>query len=430
MMSAEPTKRRGVAWQLAVGTVGLSVTLGGGVLGAGAAAAETVWTGPAIEDAFSCGGDVFLTFSPDARDAAEDVTYWVRTAPGTPQTGGESSTGDSGTGDSGTGTEGTGGSGTEGTGTEGTGTTGTEGTGTGTTGTEGTGTGTVSSPAIAGAEAPDVWTQLQVEQDGDYLVALVDGLAVDSYYNFSIQARVGTEQSEPGAVDLVLVEDTACPITGDTGGETGGNTGGNTGGETGGNTGGETGGNTGGNTGTEAPVVVPPATTVPDNGGTPRMNVPVVPATVPDAPLTLTTDKGQITTVAPGEKVTIIGDGFKPGSTATIIIYSEPQVLETVLVGPDGSFRVEIEVPAGLPAGQHSLVASGIAPDGSERFIRMNVTVDADGTATIDGNGDGVDDTLAYTGAEPLVPALLGAGALVGGGALLFVSRRRRAAQV
>src|SRR3712207_1037430 len=82
-MRAEPTKRRSVAWQLAVGTVGLSVTLGGGVLGAGTAAAETVWTGPAIEDAFSCGGDVFLTFNPDARDAAQDVTYWVRTAPGT-----------------------------------------------------------------------------------------------------------------------------------------------------------------------------------------------------------------------------------------------------------------------------------------------------------------------------------------------------------
>jgi LPXTG-motif cell wall-anchored protein len=179
------------------------------------------------------------------------------------------------------------------------------------------------------------------------------------------------------------------------------------------------------------PVVTPPVTPAPDAGEQPQdQRVPNVPATVPDAPLTLTTDKGQISTVAPGEKITIIGDGFKPGTNVSVIVYSEPQVLGTTLVGPDGSFRFEVTVPAGLPAGQHSLVASGIAPDGSERFIRMNVTVDADGTATIDGNGDGVDDTLAYTGAEPLVPALLGAGALVGGGALLFVSRRRRAAQV
>jgi LPXTG-motif cell wall-anchored protein len=175
------------------------------------------------------------------------------------------------------------------------------------------------------------------------------------------------------------------------------------------------------------PVVTPPVTPAPDAGD---QDVPVVPATVPDAPLTLTTDKGQITAVAPGEKITIIGDGFKPGTNVSVIVYSEPQVLGTTLVGPDGTFRFEVTVPAGLPAGEHSLVASGIAPDGSERFIRMNVTVDADGTATIDGNGDGVDDTLAYTGAEPLVPALLGAGALVGGGALLLVSRRRRTAQV
>jgi len=74
-------------------------------------------------------------------------------------------------------------------------------------------------------------------------------------------------------------------------------------------------------------------------------------------------------------------------------------------------------------------VASGVAPDGTERFLRVNVTVDAAGVATVDGDGDGK-DSLAYTGSEPLVPALLGIGALVGGGALLFVSRRRRTVQV
>jgi LPXTG-motif cell wall-anchored protein len=179
------------------------------------------------------------------------------------------------------------------------------------------------------------------------------------------------------------------------------------------------------------PVVTPPVTPAPD-ADRPRVeNVPTVPTTVPaDAPLSLKTDKAGQTTAAPGEKITVLGTGFMPNSNATVIIYSEPRVLGTVTTDENGSFRLEVVIPADLPAGEHSLVASGIAPDGSERFIRMNVTVDADGNATIDGNGDEVDDTLAYTGAEPLVPALLGAGALVGGGALLFVSRRRRTAQV
>jgi LPXTG-motif cell wall-anchored protein len=156
---------------------------------------------------------------------------------------------------------------------------------------------------------------------------------------------------------------------------------------------------------------------------------PVVPSVVPDAPLTLTTDKGTITKAAPGEKITVVGSGFLPFSEATVIIYSTPQVLGTVVTDATGSFSVQVQVPAGLAAGRHSLVASGVAPDGTERFLRMNVTVDAAGVATVDGDGDGK-DSLAYTGSEPLVPALLGIGALVGGGALLFVSRRRRTVQV
>src|SRR3712207_9240004 len=39
-MTAQPTKRRGVAWALAAGAVGLSVGLGGGVLLPGLALAE------------------------------------------------------------------------------------------------------------------------------------------------------------------------------------------------------------------------------------------------------------------------------------------------------------------------------------------------------------------------------------------------------
>ncbi|WP_194290410.1 fibronectin type III domain-containing protein [Modestobacter roseus] len=151
---------------------------------------------------------------------------------------------------------------------------------------------------------------------------------------------------------------------------------------------------------------------------------PVVPAAVPSAPLTLTTDKGQISSTTPGAKLTVIGTGFLPFSTATIVIYSEPQVLGTVTTDADGNFSREVEVPATLAAGQHSLVASGTAPDGTERFMRMDVTVAA-ATGAVPAAAEG---GLAYTGASVLVPAGVGLAALIGGTVLLLVSRRRRTA--
>jgi LPXTG-motif cell wall-anchored protein len=142
---------------------------------------------------------------------------------------------------------------------------------------------------------------------------------------------------------------------------------------------------------------------------------PVVPATVPATPLTLTTDRGPITKATAGQEITVIGTGFLPFSTATVVIYSTPQVLGSVVTDAAGAFRTTVTVPSTLEAGQHSLVASGIAPDGSERLMRLDVTVTAAGAQ------------LASTGASPLVPALAGAAALLAGTAMLVVSRRRRA---
>jgi hypothetical protein len=158
---------------------------------------------------------------------------------------------------------------------------------------------------------------------------------------------------------------------------------------------------------------------------TPEVAAPEVPVSVPDAPLTLTTDKGQISKLAPGDKIVVIGDGFLPFSTATVIIYSEPQVLGSIVTDATGSFRLEVQVPAGLESGQHSLVASGVGADGTERFMRMNVTVDAAGVASVTTPEGG----LAYTGFSPVLPTALGLGAVLIGGVTLLVLRRRRVAQ-
>ncbi|WP_166533513.1 hypothetical protein [Blastococcus xanthinilyticus] len=146
---------------------------------------------------------------------------------------------------------------------------------------------------------------------------------------------------------------------------------------------------------------------------------PRVPATVPTTPLTLTTDKGDITRAEAGEQLVVIGTGFQPNSQVAIVVYSEPRLLGTATTDANGDFRATVTVPADLAAGRHSLVASGFAPDGTERFLRLDVTVAA---ASAPGG-----PTLAYTGADIAVPVGAGLATLTAGGALLLVARRRSA---
>ncbi|RBY93490.1 hypothetical protein DQ237_17955 [Blastococcus sp. TF02-8] len=157
----------------------------------------------------------------------------------------------------------------------------------------------------------------------------------------------------------------------------------------------------------------------PAQATTTKIASPSVPTAAPaSAELTLTTDKGRITKAKAGQDITVIGTGFLPYSTATIVIYSSPTVLGTVVTDAQGNFTKPVTVPTGLAAGTHSLVASGVAPDGSDRFLRMDVSV-AGGSGRSAGS-------LAYTGADLLLPLVLGTGGVVAGALLFLVTRRRR----
>jgi titin len=142
----------------------------------------------------------------------------------------------------------------------------------------------------------------------------------------------------------------------------------------------------------------------------------IVPAsrTVPKSTGDLTLPAGKTSTVPAGEKMTVSGTGYSPVSTVTVLIYSEPRVLATVRTDGSGSFSVEVTVPEGLPAGQHTLVAAGIDPMGAMRYLTLPVTVSGTGTPT-----------LAYTGADVTLPAIGGSLAVLVGGGLLLVARRR-----
>jgi hypothetical protein len=146
------------------------------------------------------------------------------------------------------------------------------------------------------------------------------------------------------------------------------------------------------------------------------------PSTVPTSNGPLTPATGSTDKVVAGKTMTVSGAGYAPGSTVTVLIYSEPQILTTVVADPSGNFTVTVTVPAGLAAGQHTLVASGYDTNGDVRYTTMVVTVSASGTTTV------TSAKLAATGADVTGPMIGGLAALALGGGLIVAARRRTAA--
>ncbi|MER7282877.1 IPT/TIG domain-containing protein [Dactylosporangium sp. NPDC000244] len=140
-------------------------------------------------------------------------------------------------------------------------------------------------------------------------------------------------------------------------------------------------------------------------------SAPLPPSAPPDTPLTLTTDKGTISTAVPGQDIVVIGTGFAAHSTATITLYSTPLTLGTVVTDGNGDFSKPVTVPASLAAGVHTLVAQGVAPSGNPRAMKLTVTVAPRAAAPSGG--------LAVTGAPAGPMALAGLAMLLAGAVLV-----------
>ncbi|HTZ44470.1 MAG TPA: fibronectin type III domain-containing protein, partial [Jatrophihabitans sp.] len=161
---------------------------------------------------------------------------------------------------------------------------------------------------------------------------------------------------------------------------------------------------------------------------------PTVPSSAPTgAPTTLTTTVGVLSTLSPNQRITVVGTGFLPFSSITVILYSSPQVLGTAVTDAHGNFRLPVTIPATLEAGKHNVVASGVDPAGRTRLIRMPVVAATAAGGTGSGSsGSGSSGSgssaggLAFTGSQVLRVAgwatLITAAGLV----LTTAGRRRR----
>jgi LPXTG-motif cell wall-anchored protein len=155
---------------------------------------------------------------------------------------------------------------------------------------------------------------------------------------------------------------------------------------------------------------------------------PAIPAAPPATAPSLTTSRGDITTAAPGAQFELVGEGFAPYSTVTIVIYSAPRSLGTVTADADGSFRKLITVPADLPPGRHTFLATGVDPAGNVISRTLTVTVPAANSGTDPADPAVTPGTgptgMAKTGQNIALVAAVGL-LLVGIGAVLLMVRRR-----
>lgn len=142
----------------------------------------------------------------------------------------------------------------------------------------------------------------------------------------------------------------------------------------------------------------------------------VLPPMVPISDGALT---GFSPSLTPGETITVEGSGFAAGAPVTIGIYSVPRELKTVTADAFGRFVTSVVIPADM-RGPHTLVAVGIAPDGSVRRLVTAIALPgADGST-----GAASMPATGATSAEPVLA--IGLGVLVVGGLLLGFARLRR----
>ncbi len=76
-----------------------------------------------------------------------------------------------------------------------------------------------------------------------------------------------------------------------------------------------------------------------------------------------------------GGPVAITGTGFKPSSPVVLAWYTSPVVLATTTANAAGAISATVTVPADTPAGMHTLLATGLSPTGTVRYLAKAVTV-------------------------------------------------------
>lgn len=190
---------------------------------------------------------------------------------------------------------------------------------------------------------------------------------------------------------------------------------------------------------TATPTVNPTSTATASTTATPTVKPTVTPTTAPTtAPTTpagnAPTASVSDTTVTAGGELSMKGTNFKPGTTATFTLYSDPVVLGTAVVAADGTVSLTTKLPATVLTGVHHVIISGTGVNGEAGEASIELAVAAAGstkaasgepTAKSSATSNNAEGDLATTGAGS-TPFLLGGLMLLLAGVVVIISRRKR----
>lgn len=132
-------------------------------------------------------------------------------------------------------------------------------------------------------------------------------------------------------------------------------------------------------------------------------------------------ETASVQAVTPGGTVTFRAEIFRPGSRVVFRLFSTPVELGSAIADADGVATLTATIPANTPLGNHTVKASGIAPDGSPLTVSVPLVV-----ANRVVNGVAVFDDVARTGSSNALPLARAGVATVAAGALLVVIARKR----
>jgi len=103
-------------------------------------------------------------------------------------------------------------------------------------------------------------------------------------------------------------------------------------------------------------------------------------------------------TLAAGQSLTASGAGYAASSPVTVTFTSDPVVLANITTTAAGSFSINVTVPTNATAGQHTLSASGKAPDNSARLLTASLNIVASGAPPLVRTGSSDVGTLLLWG--------------------------------
>jgi hypothetical protein len=156
---------------------------------------------------------------------------------------------------------------------------------------------------------------------------------------------------------------------------------------------------------------------------------PVQTGTAPTTGTVLETPKAA---TAPGQQMELVAVGFQPGETVAFYLHSEPVYLGTAVADAFGVARLMATVPADVPSGAHSVIATGGT---SGRWATLAVELALPASAAVPVAAPVVaapvaaanPGALAVTGSQSGVLGLAAGLLLAVGGGLVVAARRVRA---